>query len=127
MSFFFNGTQANVTLSSAQGIPTPASNQAPYAYNITLNGGAQDAYTVPANKIFYIYGASLEGDAASAPHGGNIYKNDGATVIFKLTATGASAFISSSTPLHGYAAAEKVKVAGTNTYGLTFWGLLIDA
>ena len=123
MSFYFNGAQANVTLSGGASLPIPSSTQTPIHVWGDAKNGNQDFYTVPAGKTFYLYGATL----ATANVNFTVYENDGTTKVL-ICWCGATAItnsvVSGAVPLAVYTTGQIVK---TNTgagasYGI--WGLL---
>jgi hypothetical protein len=124
MAFTFNGAQANVTLSSQLGINIPSSDQTIVNEHFTGTGGLQTVYTVPAGKLFYLFGVRM----SNGVNLGNIYKNDGTTIVYYgSTLAGQSNLnLSTSSPLAVYSATESVKANFTLNSKNGIWGILVD-
>lgn len=107
----------SVTTSAVSAIPS--SSQSVINIHNICNGGAQDAYTVTAGKTFYLMGAVIEDSASLC----TIYKNDGTTKVLVLFSPTGGWGISSATPIWVYTAGQIVKVNGTNSKLVNFWGI----
>lgn len=108
MSFFFNGAQANVTISGSvtTSTPTLSASQTSLAYQAASNGGAIDIYTVPAGKTLYLFGWGLSGNNTS----GTLFLNDGSTQVNKiLKSTGTSSYQVMPIPIATYTTGQVVK------------------
>lgn len=90
----------------------------------TGNAGVQNAYTVPANKKFKLYGVLANNSAAGQYC--NVYKTDGTTAV-AFTAYGGTTSIQMHVPIWEYAAGEIVKVNCSNTHTYFIVGTLEDA
>lgn len=69
MSFYFNGSQANVTISGGINTKIPlidTTTQTYLAPEITTTGAAQTAYTVPAGKRAFLLGVQCVSGIADA-------------------------------------------------------------
>lgn len=131
MSFNFNGiTSTNVTINGAvAAMPLPASTQTIINVSTTGNGVVQDAYTVPAGKTFYLFGASITN--AGGDRLLQIFKTNGSTELIRIQSTQNLANwlilnmpFSSSVPIWAYAAGEIVKCKCTDTIDYNINGIL---
>jgi len=130
MAFTFNGLTASVTISGSvtttNQIIIPSSTQTLiHKYNV-VGAAVTDLYTIPANKIFYLYGVM----GSTAANGWNrVYENDGATIITMLSSlAGASQSFSSAIPIASFTAAQVVKGESSGANGvIVIEGVLVDA
>jgi hypothetical protein len=124
MTFFFNGSQANVAISG--GVATTpygtGSNQTLVRYLAVGNGAVQNAYTVTAGCKLHVFTFGVYGASKVA----QLYKTDGTTsvCICLNTATITNQFLANTIPIWTYAAGEIVKVFGTDaSTNVMFWGV----
>jgi hypothetical protein len=126
MGFQFNGTQANVTLTTEGnlGISLPSDNQEIINVAGTGNGATQNAYTVPAGKIFYLFCAPSTCGVAQSM---SVYLNDGATRVITHNINAIPSIMSGSIPFAKYTAGEIVKVNATASVLYSIVGIQITA
>ena len=126
MSFNFNGTQANVTISGNVSTPLPSASQTHLVITGTGSGGSQTIRTPAAGKTFYVFAMEILG-------AGGIYLYDaptGAVVTARADTAasgtawgGANAFISSPIPLGAFTNANPCKVLATNAVTYCVFGI----
>lgn len=122
MSFYFNGTQANVTISGGitQTFPTPGTTQTLYCTDrIQGTGALQTLFTTTAGKTAYVTSIIA---FASASTSANIYKNDGTTVLCQMgidAANGSCVWSGGGSPLFSVAASQALKANHGNNVWVT--------
>lgn len=124
-------TTSSATVSISGSVTTSVNLPQPNATQTVINiyndtNGDSDAYTVPANKIFYLHGAT--GYQATRL---TIFKNDGTTQVLYLrndeVTEGNNPSIASPVPIWYYTAGQKVKINLTAANPINIWGVLVDA
>jgi hypothetical protein len=125
MSFFFNGAQANVTISNTGGVvasvPQVAATQTFVRASATNN---TTIYTPTAGKTFYLYGISTSNTIAIL----QLLARDGATPIGLFgggaTAAACKDLVGGSCPLETYVNANPVKInVATAGVNVSCWGV----
>lgn len=117
------GFNSSSGVSVVNSTPLPTGGQTAWNLSHTLNGGNQDAYTVPAGKTLYLYTASL---SYSGNVSCSIYLNDGTTEVVVMWCLANSAQIyASPMPIATYTAGQAVKVNGSNLGRLCLAGVLV--
>ena len=131
MSFFFNGAQANVTVSGSSTIGLPTSTAAAKYYYSAADGTVKTVLTVPAGQVFHVYGINLgQAGAAVTTAICYLFDDDGTTRIIdngmQCTSGGNSSQqkISGGAPFWSYTAGKAVKCQGTNGCAVQVWGIL---
>ena len=129
MAVGFSGVASNVSISGnvQAGIGLPSSTQTIVQINGTGNASNQNAYSVPASKIFYLFAVMGSGGGGRT---NCVYLNNGTTRVYQKYDVGSlvsDLSVVSSFPLGKYVANENVVVNWTNTQTYTLIGVLVDA
>jgi len=116
MSFYFNGAQANVTISGSIGLPQPTATQTPVIVNFSNVASGATIYTVTAGKTFYLYGLSYNCAAAVFVTLAGVYTYQGVNQGWNANGGGV--------PMGKFTAGTNITVAngGTNNNYGTIWG-----
>jgi len=129
MAVSFSGiASSNVTISgevTTAAIPLPSSAQTLVSVSATGNSSVQSAYTVPADKIFYLMGVICQRDSTCM-----VFEDDGTTKVLLLESGAAGQGDTSYTPscpIKSYTATEVCKVNCTSGFQYTLSGVLVDA
>lgn len=114
-----SSTQVTISGAVTSTVPQLSSAQTVINKYNACNGGTQTVHTVTAGKTFYLMGASTYLNVA---HVAAIYKTDGTTIVANVGVASYCGQTNGTSPIWTYAAGEFVKVNGTNTAQLNFWG-----
>lgn len=125
MSFYFNGSQANVVITGGLTItpvaPTPSATQSVINVVTQGNGASQNAYTVTAGKTFYLFGVWVEPGVSAST-----FANNAGTTILKVGSTAGTDIgrvHTFATPIASFTAGQNVKCTTTNGFYYGIWGI----
>ena len=119
------GVTAEITGSvNTSGIPVPDSTQTLICEQVTGTGANQTAYTVPADKIFYLYALMVNHGASWSA----LLYDHSDTEIFRISRGDLGIkIVNPSIPMVKYTAAQNVRLNGTSGAEMTIMGILVDA